>query len=330
MSFSVRGLTIDPPIALAPMVGLSHSALRQLVAGFGGTGLYFTEMLSAKRLPSENEKKSPYLLRTGKEHPLIFQLYFIDEAHIEEAIAKAHQFNAQGIDINLGCGAPNIKKMGAGQSLLDNAAGVERVIRSIRRKTELPLSAKIRIGYEENAAKLREICLRLQNYGLDYLTIHARLVGEKFCRKPRWHILKKTINSLSIPVLVNGGIYSVKDARMCLDITGAHGLMIGRAGAQKPWLMRDIAHQLYKHEAISPDKNLDQIYYVFMNFLRDFPPERQLGRLKQFTHYFAKNFVFGHKFASMIQNAKSMDEAFTCTNRFFSSNDEILQMEMTS
>ncbi|EKD35821.1 MAG: hypothetical protein ACD_75C01767G0001, partial [uncultured bacterium] len=110
----VRGVEISPPIALAPMVGLSHSALRSLVQEAGGVGLLYTEMLAAKRLPHDNEKCSPLLVRSGGEHPLFYQFVTASDEYVPAAVEKLHRLGAQGIDLNLGCPAPMMKKQGAG------------------------------------------------------------------------------------------------------------------------------------------------------------------------------------------------------------------------
>ena len=99
------------------MVGVSHTAMRSLVKELGGVGLFFTEMLSAKRLPIENENVSPLLIRSDDEYPLFYQIFLADELHIEAVVEKLHQLRAHGIDLNLGCPAPKLRKQGAGSTL---------------------------------------------------------------------------------------------------------------------------------------------------------------------------------------------------------------------
>ena len=110
MVLKIRDLDIPVPLALAPMVGLSHSALRSLVAELGGAGLFFTEMLSAKRLPSENEAISPVSGKVCCEYPLFYQIFTSDEKEVEAAAERLDELDAQGIDVNLGCPAPQLKK----------------------------------------------------------------------------------------------------------------------------------------------------------------------------------------------------------------------------
>ena len=112
----LRGLRIDPPLLLAPMAGLTHSALRRIMIGFGGVGLLSTEMLSAKRLPTENPAISPYLIRTATESPLSYQLLTSTDKEIGRAIEALQAFKADAVDLNMGCPAPAVGKFGAGVS----------------------------------------------------------------------------------------------------------------------------------------------------------------------------------------------------------------------
>ncbi|MFH0782469.1 MAG: tRNA-dihydrouridine synthase family protein [Pseudomonadota bacterium] len=306
----IRGLEISPPIALAPMVGLSHSALRTLVQEEGGIGILYTEMLAARRLPHDNERCSPLLIRSAGEYPLFYQIVTADEQAISRAIEKLHDFKAQGIDLNLGCPAPLQKRQGAGLLLSEDRAQLCKVLGSLRACTDLPVSVKIRLGENLDSVKLRTLCCLLEDEGVDLITIHARLNGEKFCRKPRWAVVAEIRHAVSIPILINGGIFSVDDARKSLEQSGADGLMIGRGAVEKPWLCADIAREIYGIPIPFQPRSEAAIYFKFVSLLEQrFAPERRLGRLKQFTTYYAAPFTFGHHLAAAIQSSDTIDQA---------------------
>ncbi len=317
----VRGLTIWPPLLLAPMAGLTHSALRTTLLGCGGVGLLSTEMLSAARLPVENAQFSPYLVRTPAEQPLSYQLLVADEKYVPAAMARLRQLEADSVDLNLGCPAPQVRRMGGGSCLMDDPQRVRRIVASCRRATERPLSAKIRLGERLDEASLRDFCHMLVGEGIDMLTVHARLRGESFARRPRWDWIAKVKQWIDIPVIANGGIDSVENARLCLELSGADGLMIGRAAAVKPWIFSEIARTLYDADIPIVEMNLPQLYSGFVTALVDrFAPERRLGRLKEFTHYFAKNYFFGHHLAVQVQSSQSLEDAWTRAVQFFIAN----------
>ncbi len=319
----IRGKKIWPPLFLAPMAGLTHSALRTGILEFGGVGLLSTEMLSATRLPAENAQCSPYLLRTPLEWPLSYQLLVTDEKNIPAVFAALHRFKADVIDINLGCPAPQVRKAGGGSSLMDDPARVRKIISCARKNTDLPLTAKIRLGETLDAHKLRDFCLMLVGEGIDMLTVHARLRSESFARQPHWTWIAKVKEWIEIPVVANGSIDSLASARLCIEQSGADGLMIGRAAAVSPWIFAVLARDLYKMmEIAEPEVCLPLLYQRFVLALVErFQPDRRLGRLKEFTHYFAKNYFFGHHLASKVQSSNSLDEAWLRAMEFFSNND---------
>lgn len=313
---------MSPPLAMAPMVGLSHSALRTLALELGGVGLLFTEMLSVGRLPQENAGVSPFLLRYPEEQPLFYQLFVSPGQDVVPAVDRLHQLGAQGIDLNLGCPAPNLRKQGAGCALTNDREQVQRTVAMLREATTLPLSAKIRLGASLHEEGLLDFCRMLEGEGVDLLSVHGRLHKEKFCRRPRWDWIGKVKSALKIPVLANGGIFSVDDARSCLEISGADGLMIGRGAACRPWLFSDIAREIYGAPCTPSCLSLPEIYFRFVRLLERFRPERRLGRLKQFTHYYGQNFTFGHHLAIAVQTSTSVEQAAERARQFFYPNEE--------
>ncbi len=320
----IRDLTVWPPVALAPMVGLSHSGLRCLVQDLGGVGLLYTEMLAAKRLPSDNPNISPLLSRSKKEKPLIYQLVTGEIEHISAAIDKLHTLQADGVDLNLGCPAPIQKRQGAGSSLALNRSKLQNILRELRNKTDLPLSVKIRLGQKIDNSVLADTCRFYEDEGVDLITVHGRLIGEKFCRKPRWEAIAPAKKAVSIPVFANGGIFSVDDARRCLEQSGADGLMVGRGAVEKPWLCGEIGHHVFGSPIKGGAVDKKDVFESFTALLDErFSEEKRLRRLKQFTRYYAGSFKFGHQLASRIQSSKSIPEAKERAEQFFTTTAQV-------
>jgi tRNA-dihydrouridine synthase B len=314
----VRDLEINPPLLLAPMAGLTHSALRQILSGFGGVGLLSTEMLSARRLPSENPRSSPYLIRTVLEKPLSYQLLISTDKDIVPAIDALHKLQADAIDLNMGCPARSVGNFGAGFALMEQPENVRRIVIEARKRTALPLTAKIRLGVELDEGTLKAFCTMLEDEGIDMLSVHARLKKESFARRPRWEWIAKIKGWLKIPVIANGGIFSVRDAGDCLSVSGADGLMLGRGAVIKPWLFAEIARDLYGCNIAEPIISLPAVYGNFVDLVNElFRPERRLGRIKEFTHYFAKNYKFGHQLGCRVQSSSNVDEARERAGKFF-------------
>ncbi len=262
-AIQIRNLLIDPPLLLAPMAGLTHSALRRIIIGFGGVGLLSTEMLSAKRLPTENPHISPYLIRTERESPLSYQLLTSTDKEIGRAIDALHALNADAVDLNMGCPSSSVSKLGAGVMLMEQPDEARRIVAEARKRTSLPLSAKIRLGSDSDSRKLKTFCSMLEDEGVDMLTVHARFKHESFSRRPRWAYIAEIKESVKIPVIANGGVFSVEDAETCLRVSRADGLMLGRGAVIRPWLFAEIARTVFGGDITEPAVSLTDVYAAF-------------------------------------------------------------------
>jgi tRNA-dihydrouridine synthase len=204
---------------------------------------------------------------------------------------------------------------------MEQPEDVRRIVAEVRKLTALPLTAKIRIGIDKDEEKLTAFCIMLEQEGIDMLSIHARLKHESFARKPRWESIAAVKERLTIPVIANGGIFSVEDARQCLRVSRADGLMLGRGAAIRPWLFTEISREVFGSPVPEPDVSLPAVYGRYVGLLCElFRPEYRLGRLKQFTHYFAQNYKFGHHLASRVQSSASVEEARERAALFFESS----------
>jgi tRNA-dihydrouridine synthase B len=320
-ALQIRNLLIDPPLLLAPMAGLTHSALRRIMIGFGGVGLLSTEMLSARRLPTENPHVSPYLIRTERESPLSYQLLTSTDKEIGRAIDALHAFKADAVDLNMGCPSTAVGKFGAGVMLMEQPDEARRIVAKARRRTALPLSVKIRLGSDADSGKLKTFCSMLEGEGVDMLTVHARFKHEPFARNPRWAYIAEIKECIKVPVIANGGIFSVEDAERCLRVSGADGLMLGRGAVIRPWLFAEIARSVFGSDIPEPAVSLPAVYAAFIEALNaDYRPIYHLGRLKAFTHYFARNYKFGHSLACRVQSSSSINEARERAGTFFANN----------
>ncbi len=305
------------------MAGLTHSALRQIILGFGGAGLLSTEMLAAKRLPTENPGVSPFLVRNDQEKPLSYQLLVSTDREVGPAMDVLHKLGADAVDLNMGCPARHVGRSGAGIMLMEEPGNARRIVAEARRNTNLPLTAKIRLGVKLDEQALKGFCTMLEGEGIDMLSVHARLKREPFGRRARWEWIARIKEWVGVPVIANGGIFTVEDAQDCLRVSCADGLMLGRGAVIKPWLFADIARDVYGCHIAAPAVSLPAVYGNFIDLVNGlFRPERRLGRLKEFTYYFAGNYQFGHHLSSRIQGSKSMEEARERAVIFFRENSK--------
>jgi tRNA-dihydrouridine synthase len=242
---------------------------------------------------------------------------------IGRAIDALHAWKADAIDLNMGCPSPAVSKFGAGGMLMEHPDEASRIVAEARKRTALPLSAKIRLGSDADSGKLKTFCSMLEDEGVDMITVHARFKHEPFARNPRWAYIAEIKECVKIPVIANGGVFSVEDAGKCLRVSGADGLMLGRGAVIKPWLFAEIATSVFGSDITVPAVSLPDVYAAFLEALNaDYRPIYRLGRLKEFTHYFARNYKFGHSLAFRVQSSKSMDEASERAGMFFAKNSK--------
>lgn len=314
----LRDLQVDPPLVLAPMAGLSHSAFRQLVADFGGCGLFYTEMLSARALPFEAPESSPWLARGNRERPIIYQLLISQPEELPAALATIQACGANGIDINMGCTAAVIIKRGGGIALMRESARARALVESARRATNLPLLAKVRLGWTLEWPSFSRFCLMLQDSGVDALVLHPRLKEDRLKRPARWEYIARTKELLSIPVIGNGDVDSPEAAARMFLQTGCDAVMVGRAVVRHPWLFRDIAASLWENSPIQPAPDPPDVFRRFLSLLNTtLPAEYRLPLLRHFTVYFAQNYAFAHTLWRLVHNAESVAEAAARADAFF-------------
>ena len=292
------------------MAGLTHVALRRLVAGFGGCGCFTTEMLSARSLPSERPGKDFFLARGDADRPLAYQMATGDPEEALRALETVHACGAEAVDVNMGCSAPEIMRTGGGAALMRDPARARRIVSAIRRATPLPLFVKLRAGWEPDERALCDFARGLADAGADLLTVHGRLCPERYRRPSQRRFIAAVVSAVSIPVVGNGDVVGGPSARAMLEETGCAGVMAGRAAVARPWLLRDIAAYLGGTAQAPGSPDPAGVFARAVALIAEcLPEERRLSRLKEFTGYFARNFLFGHALWKAVQGAPGLAEA---------------------
>ena len=320
-SIQLNGRTIAPALFLAPMAGITNSAFRRLLSDFGGYGALTTEMLSAPAFLHENPAQSAFSKRRDCEGPVVYQLQTSGDEKLEAAIAKLEKQNPAAIDLNLGCPAPEIQKLAGGAALFRDFDRLKQVLTRIRACYRGTLTVKCRLG--DDSENWRESFLErlklFEDFDIHAITVHPRFSSEKLKRRARWSEFPWIASRTRLPVIGNGDILSPRDIqRNELLFRPLAGLMLGRIVAQKPWVFREFAG-LPPAEICYPEI-WDRLYRYT---LEDLPPERAIGRLKEFTSYFSKNFFFGHELYKQSLKARNVEAIREAALRFLESNPQL-------
>jgi tRNA-dihydrouridine synthase B len=310
---------ITPPLFLAPMAGIAHSAFRRLVADFGGHGALFTEMLSTNSLAVENLLTSPFTRRRPVEGAVVYQLRLTGLEDMAGIIEKLKTIDPFGIDINLGCPAPEVRRMGGGTVLFDDYERLKKALESVRKHWPSLLTVKCRLGRQRDDWQtiFNERMKLFEGSGVDAVIVHPRFSGEKLKRRARWELFPWIASLTRLPIIANGDITSPGPARILLENGTCKGLMIGRMAVVKPWIFRE-----FRGEPVAIDYG-EVWKRAFEYITNDFMPEKAIGRIKQFSTYFARNFIFGHQFFKAIQGARDLATIKSRAMDFLSREPEI-------
>lgn len=291
---------------LAPMAELSHRALRELIEGFGGCDCYFTEMISAGAFVSGGPLEAWYADAGPRPEKTVYQLVGADTGHLAAAAALLDKKDCLGIDINMGCAAPAIARTGAGVRWMESADRAAAMTAAVRRATTRRLSVKLRIGPNDDFDYLVRFCRRLENEGVELITLHPRTAKEKFRRRARWEYVSALRRELGIPVAGNGDIASAPEMlRRGLE---CDGVMTGRLAVREPWVFRDA--RLLEKGIDPPEVTPALILETGLRFLellaRFQPPEFRLSRSRRFFGYFCGNLKWGSYVKTLLDRENDL------------------------
>lgn len=248
---SIGGLQLANPVFFAPMAGISDLPFRTIVREFG-CALAFTEMISARGLVEGAGKTCHYLDSTPGDRPLGVQLFGADPATLAEAARIVSERGADLIDLNMGCPVKKVIKTGAGAALMRDSGKVEAILTAMRKATALPLTIKIRAGWNSRSVNAVEIGRLAVGCGVDAVILHPRTVEQGFSGLSDWGLIGALKSALTIPVIGSGDLRRPDDAARLFAETGCDAAMVGRGGLGNPWLVGETLRHLSGAATMEP------------------------------------------------------------------------------
>ena len=321
-ALTLRGVTFRPALFCAPMAGHTHSAFRRLVADFGGYGALFTEMLCGRWILSENLHRSPAARRRSAEGPVIYQLMLSEPGEVPAALDRLARAEPAGIDLNCACPAPSIRGVGAGSDLFEARARLAAVLTAMRRCHCGVLTVKIRLGArrEDWRERLADRLRLFEECGVDAVILHPRFADEKLKRRARHELLAELAASTRVPLIASGDIVGQHVVNERPErFAGVAGLMIGRMALVRPWVFAEWS-------GADPPDDYHEVWTRFFDYAcEDFTPPLALGRIKAFTAYYARNFLFGHRLFAATQSAPDLAALRERAGRFLGGAPALLR-----
>lgn len=234
-------VSIDRPVALAPMAGMTDTAFRRLVKRKGGCGLVVTEMVSSEGLVRGIDRTLEYAEYTEEERPVSIQIFGGDPAVMADAAQVVEGMGADVVDINMGCPVPKIAKHHAGCSLMREPAHAASIVRAMAAAVKIPVTVKMRAGWNDGEINAPLLARMVEDAGAAAVAVHGRTAAQSYTGESDWSLIGRVAESVTIPVFGSGDCVHPDQVIARLRETGAAGVLVGRGALRNPWIFSQAA-----------------------------------------------------------------------------------------
>ena len=312
--FKIGNVEIKNRIVFAPMAGVSNISFRTIIKEMGA-GLIYSEMVSSMGIVYGSSKTIDLINFNEDERPISIQIFGNDvDSFVKAARYIEENYHPDIIDINMGCPVPKIAlKSQAGSALLKNPEKIGEIVSKVVSAVSIPVTVKIRSGWDSASINACEVATRWEEAGASAIAIHGRTRVQGYSGNADWDIIKDVKESVSIPVIGNGDVKTIYDAKCMLDETGVDAVMIGRATLGNPWFIKECVSYVEDGKVIplpSISDKLDMIKKHYL-LLKKYNNEKvALLEIRMHALWYIKGIPGVKKYKSMITNCSSESEFF--------------------
>jgi tRNA-dihydrouridine synthase B len=306
----IASLTFDNNLIMAPMAGITNLPFRLLVRKFG-CGLVCSEMISSNGLVYGSDKTLKMLDTATEEKPLSIQIFGSNPSIMAHAAQIVQSSGADILDINFGCSVKKILKTGSGSALMRDPHNARDILTAVRKVITIPLTIKIRTGWDRSGDQALQIARIAQDCGVDAITVHPRTASQGFTGMADWSIIAAVKKRVFIPVIGNGDITDPEHALNMIEQTSCDGVMIGRGAIRNPWIFSQINALIARRPVLPP--TLDEREKLILQYMNDsvkyFGEKQACLMMRSRLCWFVKGLRNSSKFREATRHIARQDEA---------------------
>jgi tRNA-dihydrouridine synthase B len=299
------------------MAGVTDTLFRRVIRGLGSCGLLMTEFTSSEGITRSAAKAQRYLFFQEDEHPIAAQLFGASPQVMADAARMVEALGYDAVDINLGCPAKKVVKCG-GSGLLRELPLLQQIFEKVRAAVKIPLTIKLRAGWDENSIVAREVVKMAEQCGVEAAAIHPRTRLQGYSGKADWNIIAELKQYAKIPIIGNGDIQCPEDAARMVRETGCAAVMIGRAAATNPWIFSQMNEfRETGHYTVPTDEDRHRLLSGYYRQIYNSKLPDAMGKMKQFACWFTHGVGNGSELRRIVHLARTPAEVVDNVERFF-------------